>query len=76
MGARMEQDVKFVFDSEKNNKLKIERGIGFEDIIEAIYDGKILDIIPHYNHHKYSHQNVILVEIDNYVLFGSLYKQR
>ena len=54
------------FNSEKNEKLKAERNISFEMIIEAISEGKILSDIPH---PKRKHQRVMLVEVKNDVYY-------
>ena len=57
------------YSLEKNELLKEQRDISFEDVILALESGKLLDDIEHPNREKYAHQNifVILVEIKNYV---------
>jgi len=57
---------KYIFDEQKNQKLKAERGIGFEDVINAITDGKILEIIPHHNKDEYPNQMILIIEIKGY----------
>lgn len=57
----------FAWDSEKNEKLKLERDIGFEDVINAIEDDKILEVQEHPNKGKYPNQKRLIIEIDNYV---------
>lgn len=57
----------YEFSSEKNQKLISERGISFEEIIAAIQDGAILDILPHPNYDKYPLQEMYVVNINNYV---------
>ncbi len=42
------------FSSEKNQKLILERGISFEEIISAIESNCILDVIEHPNSQKYA----------------------
>ena len=37
----------FFWSSEKNRRIKQERGFGFEDIVEAIDDGGLLDELRH-----------------------------
>jgi uncharacterized DUF497 family protein len=54
------------WDVAKNNKLKEERNVSFEDVIFSIEQGKILDIIRHPNKEKYPGQNLLIVEINNY----------
>ncbi len=53
----------------KNELLKEQRNISFEDIILSIENGNLLDDIEHSNKDKYSNQNIfiILVEVKNYV---------
>lgn len=56
----------YVWNEEKNNWLKQERGISFEDVIVAINDGKILTIIGHPNQTRYKNQKIFVIEIDEY----------
>jgi len=51
---------------EKNEKLKFERDIGFEDVVLAIDNNCILDIIQHKNIKKYPNQKILIVKINNY----------
>ena len=44
-----------------------ERSICFEDVIAAINDDKVLDIIPHHNKKLYSNPMILVVEIKHYV---------
>jgi uncharacterized DUF497 family protein len=53
----------FSFNREKNAKLLSERGIGFEEIIQAIHDGNLLDIAEHPNKEFYPHQKILYVRI-------------
>ncbi len=55
------------WDVAKNEILKRERGVSFEDIVAAIGDERVLDEIEHPNSRKYAHQRVMVVEIDSYV---------
>ena len=57
----------FDWNEEKNQKLKIERDISFEDIIVAIDSDRLLDVIEHSNLEKYLNQKVLVVNIRNYV---------
>ena len=56
----------FDWNTMKNEKLKTERGIGFEDCLIAIEDGQILDIIEHKNKNKYPNQKIFIINIDSY----------
>ncbi len=54
------------WDNKKNEKLKLERDICFEDIIVAIDDNGLLDIIQHANIKKYPNQKIFIININNY----------
>lgn len=55
------------WDEDKNMQLKIERGLSFEAIVIAIEQGKLVDIVSHPSS-QYKHQNILIVEIDNYLV--------
>lgn len=55
------------WDNEKNEKLKNERDISFEDIVYYIEHGHLLAIIDHPNKDKYENQKMYVVNINNYV---------
>lgn len=57
----------FLYDENKNLKLKKERGVDFEDVINAVNQGQLIDVIPHHNQILYPKQNLLLVKIDGYV---------
>ena len=57
----------FNWDDEKNQLLKRTRGIGFEDIIIAIHEGELMDIVDHPNKHRYPNQRIYLVACHNYI---------
>jgi uncharacterized DUF497 family protein len=54
------------WDSEKNEKLKVERGISFEDIVFEIFQGAEVGIFNHPNQSKYPGQKVSVVVVDDY----------
>lgn len=56
----------YKWNEDKNEKLKKERGIGFEDVEEAINSGALLDRIDNPNK-KYPHQKIFVIEHENYV---------
>lgn len=54
------------WNNDKNEWLKSERNISFEEIIVAIVEhDKLIDIIQ--NNGKYSDQKVLVVEMENYI---------
>lgn len=56
----------FEWSADKNAALKAERDIGFEEVVVAISEGKLLDITEHHNKKKYPGQQIFVVEIANY----------
>ena len=55
--------MKFRYNHEKNAKLLLERGIGFEEVIQAISDGNLLDIRKHHKQEQYPNQNILYIRI-------------
>jgi len=56
----------FRWDSGKNEQLKRERGVCFENVAVAVETGSLLQITPHQNQASYPHQKIMIVEIDGY----------
>ena len=56
----------FDWDKEKNALLKIDRGVCFEDVVEAIDEGRLLVTLNHPNKIRYPNQKMYIVSIDNY----------
>ncbi len=56
----------FSWNQEKNELLKEERQISFEDIVFYIAQGFLLDVLEHPNQEKYQGQKIFAVQIDNY----------
>ncbi len=54
------------WDSSKNDKLIRERSISFEEVLLAIEQGRLLDVIGNPNQEKYGHQKAFVVEIGQY----------
>lgn len=54
------------WDNEKNEKLKKERNISFEDIVYYIEHEHLIAIIDHPNKGKYKHQKMYVVNVNNY----------
>lgn len=47
------ENVKIEWGDEKNEKIKCERGISFEDIEEAIRNGEVVAVFDHPNQVRY-----------------------
>lgn len=56
----------FDWDNQKNEGLKTERDISFEEVLISIEKGNILDILEHPNKNRYPNQKVLVVNIDSY----------
>ena len=56
----------FEWDEEKNVKLKKERRVGFEDVVLAIHEQRVLNRGDHPKQDRYPGQKIIVVEINNY----------
>ncbi|MBM3283214.1 BrnT family toxin [Candidatus Gottesmanbacteria bacterium] len=55
------------WDENKNQQLKTERDISFEDFLVAIDSNQLLDIIEHPNKKKYRNQKIMIININQYV---------
>ena len=56
----------FSWNHEKNELLKEERQISFEDVVFYIEQGFLLDILEHPNQEEYQGQKIFVVQIDEY----------
>ncbi len=57
----------FRWNHEKNEALKVERSISFEEIVLAIEADGLLDELCHPNPKKYPNQSVFVVALEGYV---------
>jgi uncharacterized DUF497 family protein len=57
----------FTWDDAKNEKLKADRGIGFEEIVFLIGQGHVLDVLEHPNQQRHGGQRIFVVRRDDYV---------
>lgn len=55
----------FSWNAEKNEKLRHERGISFEEIVFHVEQGDVLDILEHPSRGKYPSQRVLIVNVDD-----------
>jgi len=56
----------FNWDEGKNKKLQAERGVSFEEVVLAIEDGRLLDMLEHPNQKKYEGQRLYVVAVNQY----------
>ena len=56
----------FAWNAVKNESLKSERRVSFEDVIFQIEQGKLIDILEHPNQQRYPGQRIYVVDIGGY----------
>ena len=54
------------WDSEKNERLKAERGVAFEQVVLHIDQGDLLGVYEHPNQDRYPGQQILVVRIGEY----------
>jgi hypothetical protein len=59
--------VTFDWDDGKNELLRITRDIPFEEIVVAIEEGHVNDVLEHLNKTRYPNQEIYLVAYRDYV---------
>ena len=53
-------------NDEKNDWLRRERGITFEDVVFHLAHGGLLDTIEHPNQRKYPGQRIFIINVEGY----------
>jgi uncharacterized DUF497 family protein len=56
----------FLWDNEKNEWLKKNRGVSFEQVIILMEREDVLETIEHPNQNKYPDQKIAILKIDDY----------
>ena len=56
----------FTWDNAKNEKLKSERNISFEDVVFHVEHGGLLDVVEHPDPDRYFGQKIMVVSMDDY----------
>jgi len=57
----------YAWNKEKNQFLKAEREVSFEEVVVHIAAGDLLDIVEHPNPEKYEGQRMFIVKMREYV---------
>lgn len=57
----------FAWNPEKNDLLKRERGVSFEDVVFYLEAGQVLDVIRHPNQARYPDQVIYVIAMEDYV---------
>ena len=56
----------FRWDNEKNEMLRKNRGVCFEQVVVLMERGDVLDAIEHSNQDRYPGQKIAIIRIDDY----------
>jgi uncharacterized DUF497 family protein len=56
----------FEWNADKNERLREERGVTFEEVVFHILHDGLLDILEHPNKKKYPGQRIFVVDIEGY----------
>ncbi len=56
----------FRWGTEKNEQLKLDRGVSFEAVVVAVEAGGLIDILAHPKPAKYPNQRVLVVACNGY----------
>ena len=57
----------FRWNHEKNQQLITDRDISFDEIVQAVLDGLVVNDSPHPNQVKYGHQRIMTIFLREYV---------
>ena len=60
---------RITWNEEKNQILKMQRGIGFEQILEKIELGEIVGRKVHPNKNKYPNHQIFIIKINSYIYY-------
>lgn len=61
------KDLIITWNPAKNEILKERRGVDFNDVLIAIMENRVLDVVTRMNKDKYPNQSMMIIEIDNYI---------
>ncbi len=57
----------FRWSDDKNEQLKAQRQVSFQQVLQAIQAKQVLDIIEHPDQTKYSSQRIFIIAMNEYV---------
>jgi uncharacterized DUF497 family protein len=58
---------RFSWDTDKNERLKKERGVSFEQAVFHIQQGDLFDVLEHPDPKRFGRQRIFVVRMDEYV---------
>jgi uncharacterized DUF497 family protein len=56
----------YSWNHRKNERLKVERNVSFEEVVFHIERGQLLDVVEHHDQEKYKGQRIFIVNINDY----------
>ncbi len=56
----------YLWNKDKNEQIKTERGLSFEQVVMHIEGGDLLDVYQHPNQNRYPGQQILVVRIGEY----------
>ena len=56
----------YKWNNAKNEKLKTERGVSFEQVVMQIEHGNVHNVYTHPDQRQYPNQQILIIEINNY----------
>ncbi|ACZ11583.1 DUF4258 domain-containing protein [Sulfurospirillum deleyianum] len=57
------------WDEAKNQLLQLQRVVSFEEVLNHIEQGTVLNRLMHPNREKYPHQEIFVVEMKGYIWY-------
>jgi uncharacterized DUF497 family protein len=57
----------FHWSNDKNDTLKRDRGVSFEEVVFHLQRGDLLDVLEHPNQQRYPGQRIFILQIGDYV---------
>jgi len=61
--------MRYEWSEPKNRLLKELRDVNFEEVLLAIDEGRLLDVVPHHNLDKYPNQKLFIIRIRGYIYY-------
>ncbi len=55
------------FDNDKSTLLKETRGMSFEDLLDLVYKGNVVDNIEHNSPKKHPNQNILIIKTSSHL---------
>lgn len=61
------QDYLINFNEEKNQLLKVARKVSFDEVVNALEEGRLIAHLEHFKKKKYPNQYLLLIEVVGYI---------